>query len=198
MHDLHMLDDAAAENVLRFDDPAYSLFMDWLTQHQDRTDLTESTPIGAHLAKYPGTFVRLAVTLHFMRHGKHAPTEVSSETASAAREMIDEYLEPHAHHIYGELQADPNRAGAKRIAQWIRTSQRTEPIRVRDIRRNQWREFTQHENPQKTERAIRSALDLLEAYGWVRALDKASSVKGGRPTTEYIVNPSVLDITILT
>ena len=191
MHDLRMLDDTGAANVLRFDGEAYSVFMRWLAQHQNRINLGELTPIAAHLAKYPGTFVRLALVLHFMRHGKRAPTEVGSETASAVREVIDGYLEPHARHIYGDLEADPARPGAERIAQWIRTTKRTEPIRIRDIRRNAWREFT-HENREKLERAIRSALDLLEAYGWVRAADKASSVKGGRPTTDYIVNPSAI------
>jgi hypothetical protein len=192
MHDLKMLDDGGTNNVLRFDEAAYSLAMTWFNQHQNRAEVKESTPIGAHLAKYPGTFVRLALVLHFLRHGKRAPREVGVETAEAARKIVDLYLERHARRIYGELEADPSRPGAVRIAKWIRATRPTAPIRARDIRRNKWREFTRHDDPNKLRVAIISALDLLEAYGWVRAVMTAPDGSGGRPTRSYIVNPLAL------
>jgi putative DNA primase/helicase len=192
MHDLRMLDDSRARNVLRFDKAAYSFFMAWINQHQSRADVKESTPIGAHLAKYPGTVVRLALVLHFLRHGKRAPTEVGLETVEAVCKIVNLYLEPHARRIYDELEADPSRPGAVRIAKWIRTTRPTAPIRARDIRRNKWREFTRHDDPNKLRVAIISALDLLEAYGWVRAVMTAPDGSGGRPTRSYIVNPLAL------
>jgi hypothetical protein len=190
MHNLPMLPNGGT--VLRFDGEAYSIFMTWLARHQNRADLQDSTPLGAHFSKYSGTFVRLALVLHFMRHGKRAPVEIGIESAEAARDLINLYLEPHARRIYTSIEDDPDRLGAERIAQWIRATRRTDPIHVRDIRRNRWREFTKQEKPEERIRAIKSALDLLEAYGWVRAVETPPAVKGGRRTIEYIINPAAL------
>jgi putative DNA primase/helicase len=177
-------------NPLRFSGMAYAVFNDWLLQNVNRRERREAGGFGAHLAKYPALFARLSLTLHFMRYGSRADGEIGIETASAVREMIDEYLEPHARKIYGLLSAHPARAGAARIATWIRDD-RVEAFTERAVRRHGWTEFSRERDGV----AIGEAMALLEAYGWIALQDRPSPAgRGGRPTREAIVNPTVAEI----
>jgi hypothetical protein len=169
---------------LRFDSMAYHLFDDWFRKNANRR---ETGGFASHLAKYPALFARLSLTLHFMRHGARAKDHVDVETASAVRGMIDGYLEPHARKVYGGFYAHPARAGAARIASWIRDD-RVEAFTERAVRRRNWTEF----NRERDSSAIGEAMNLLEAYGWIALRDRPSTVRGGRPTREAIVNPAAL------
>jgi putative DNA primase/helicase len=178
------------DKPLRFDGMAYYLFNEWFLKNGNRPARRDGGGFAAHLAKYPALFARLSLTLHFMRHGAKAADEIDVETASAVRAMIDGYLEPHAHKIYGVLSAHPARAGAVRIATWIR-DRRVETFTERDVRRHDWAEF----GKERDAIAIDAAMKLLEAYGWIRIRERATTVRGGRPTHEAIVNPAAIDKT---
>jgi hypothetical protein len=169
---------------LRFEGMAYSLFNNWFLKNANRC---ADGGFAAHLAKYPALFARLALTMHFMRHGAKAADEIDIETASNVREMIDGYLEPHALKVYGLLSAHPARPGAARIATWIR-DKRVEAFTEREVKRHSWAEF----NRERDAIAISDALALLEAYGWIRICERASTVRGGRPTRDVIVNPAAI------
>jgi hypothetical protein len=175
--------------VFRLDGFAYAIASRWLESTRNRADAGRGTSIGAHLAKYPGLFVRLALVFHFMKHGAGAPAEVDAETVTVVARLIDGYLEPHARHLYGVIEAHPALPGAKKIAEWIRRKRRKE-FTLREVRRNHWKEFAQKKDVED----ITAALHLLEAAGWLRMTEKQSSVKGGRPTALAIVNPQVLAV----
>ena len=103
--------------------------------------------------------------------------------------LIDDYLEPHARHLYGLIEAHPALPGAKKVAAWIRVNQVKE-FKLRDVRRHGWKEFAK----EKDADAIAAALNLLEAMGWVRMTEKSSTAKGGRPTVLAIVNPEAFRV----
>jgi hypothetical protein len=173
------------EKPLRFEGMAYHLFNGWFLKNANRPARREGGAFAAHLAKYPALFARLSLTLHFMRHGEAASDEVDVETASAVRTMIDGYLEPHAHKVYGLLSAHPALAGAARIATWIR-DKRVEAFTEREVRRHNWAEFS----TERDQAAIGEALALLDAYGWISIRERAPTVRGGRPTRDAVVNPA--------
>jgi len=173
--------------VLRFSGEAYAIFNKWLLANQNRPEVRSGEGFAAHLAKYPGLFARLALTLHLMRHGAGAPAEVGVETADAVREIIDKYLEPHAQRVYGLLSAQPARAGAVRIARWVR-ERRIDSFTARDVSKNNWREFSAEKDDRPV---IEAALRYLEMYDWVQLIDKPTGARGGRPTVEALVNPAV-------
>jgi putative DNA primase/helicase len=171
---------------LRFSGMAYALFNRWYLRNINRPE-RQNGGFGAHIAKYPALFARLAVTLHLMQHGAMVPDEIGIETASAAQTIIDDYLELHARKIYGLLEAHPARAGAARIALWLR-DKHVERFTERDVRRHDWQEF----NKERDVAAIVGAMQMLEAYGWITIVDRPTTVRGGRPTREAIVNPAVI------
>jgi Protein of unknown function (DUF3987) len=170
--------------VYRLDGLAYAIASRWLESTRNRADAGRGTSIGAHLAKYPGLYVRLALVFHFMKHGAGAPTEVDSETATVVARLIDGYLEPHARHLYDVIEAHPALPGARKIAAWVRVK-RMETFTIRDVRQNDWKEFAQKKDVEE----ITSALNLLEANGWLKMTERPSTVRGGRPTTQAVVNP---------
>jgi hypothetical protein len=172
--------------VLRFSGEAYSIFNSWLVRNENRPERRdEDSPFGAHLAKYPALFARLALVFHLMKGG--GIEEIGVETAEVTRRFIDDYLEPHAIAIYGEMLAHPARPGAIRIARWIR-AERIERFVKRDLRRKGWREFSKERDAD----AIDAAINYLDAHGWLRIVEIPPTYKGGRPTQGFIVNPASL------
>jgi hypothetical protein len=174
--------------TLRFAGEAYAVFNKWLLRNQNRPERKEDTAFAVHVSKYPGLFARLALTLHFMKHGAGAPRAIGCPIAESVRALIDDYLELHARRIYGLLGAHPARAGAARIANWLR-SERVKTFSVRDVRRRCWKEFAE----KRDQDSITEAINYLEAQGWVRIEQKAPGTKGGRPTIRAVVNPEVAE-----
>ncbi len=178
---------ALDNDTFRFSGRAYAVFNRWLLNNENRPERRESNAFGAHLAKYPGLFARLSLVLHHMRHDQMPPMEVSGETAEAVQAMIDGYFEPHARRVYGHLGAHPARAGAARIARWVR-EKRVDKFTVRDVRRNDWAEFAKAKDGD----AIVAALEYLEGHGWVRLDERGAGPRGGRPTVVAAVNPAAI------
>ncbi len=171
--------------LLRLDGKAYSIFMDWMFENLNRPERKKESAFSVHIAKYSALFVRLALTLHFMKHGADAARhEVDEDTAEAVRAFIDGYLEPHARRIYGLLGAHPARAGAVLIANWCR-AKRITSFTVRDIRQRDWKEF----KDKRDRELIIASINYLEGQGWVREEPKNPGPRGGRPTERFLVNP---------
>jgi hypothetical protein len=181
--------DVVLDRPLRFDGEAYALLNRWLLRLINRPEKREDTGFGQHISKYQALFPRLALTLHFMRHGSGAPMEVEVKTAQAVQSLIDGYLEPHARKVYGSMAVHPARAGAARIAGWLR-KERVGKFTAANVRRKGWGEFAKAND----EKVILEAMTLLHAYGWVRLEDKPSGVKGGRSTQIAIVNPAAYEV----
>jgi len=174
--------------ALRFDDEAQAIFVNWYTTNQQRIRGNENPAFLAHLGKYAGLFARLAIGHHLIRHvvgDTASPVLVDAITAGTVQTFIDEYLEPHARRIYRHLGADPARQGAQRIAQWLFESREITQFTARDIRQKDWSGLTSQED-------VNRALDYLENNAsWIRCTDAATTARGGRPTSRYLINPFI-------
>jgi putative DNA primase/helicase len=178
--------------ALRFDDEALEIFVEWYTNNQLRLhelhQRGETRAFLAHLGKYPGLFARLAIVHHMIRYvldETSSPTLVDATTAVAVESFIDQYLEPHARQIYRHLGGDPARQNAQRIGQWLLYNPAITQFTTRDIRHKDWAGLTDQDG-------VNRALDYLDnVAGWVRCIDAPTTVRGGRPTTRYLVNPLI-------
>jgi Protein of unknown function (DUF3987) len=175
--------------AFRFDDEAQSIFVDWYTKNQLRLRHNEE-PRGfnAHLSKYAGLFARLAIVHHLIRHvldETASPVLVDAHTASAVETFIDDYLEHHARRIYQHLGGNQIRDGARRIAQWIVETPDLTQFTAREVRRNEWSGLAGQDE-------VNLALDFLEnVAGWIRCTTNLPGPKGGRPSSQYLINPRV-------
>ena len=86
----------------------------------------------------------------------------------------------------GAIDAHPGRAGAKKIARWLR-EKKPEAFTARDVRRHDWKEFRE-----KGDGLMGEALRHLEAKGWICLVEKGATARGGRPTSVAMVNPLLL------
>jgi hypothetical protein len=180
------------EQTLRLSGPAYAVASRWLEKTRKRAEESGGTNFGGHLAKYPALFLRLAIVFHFMKHGARAPDEVDEGTVFAVQQLVDKYLEPHARRLYAIIEDDhPARAGAEKIAEWIRESgnARIKEFTVREVYRKCWRVFSDSKDSRA---AIVSAMELLDALGWIRLYEKPA-VRGGRSSVVGVVNPKVFE-----
>jgi hypothetical protein len=179
---------APEARALRFDDAAQPIFTEWYKKNQARIrSANEKSGFLTHLGKYPGLFARLAIVHHLIRYAladnTASPTLVDEISAGAVESFIDDYLESHARRIYQHLGDDPTRQGARRIAQWIFTSPQLTDFTARDVRRKEWSNLT-------TQDSVNASLDYLEnVAGWVRSKTDLPGPRGGRPSTQYLINP---------
>lgn len=109
------------------------------------------------------------------------PEHVSAQTVQRAI-SIGRYLIPHAKAAYAEMGADPQIENAKRL--------------LRSIEKNGQSDFTKRDIHQRNKgyfkkvTEIESALDLLEAHGYIRARVDTSERRVGRKASPiYDVNP---------
>ncbi len=173
---------------IRFDDEGQEVFVEWYKDEQKTLrggNLDDA--LQHHFAKYPGLFARLALVVHLARYAcdeTKVPALADEKTALAVREFIDGYLRPHARRIYTHLGVDRSREGARRIARWIK-QERIESFTMRDVRQKNWSGLTDRND-------VAAALEILQDGGWIFASEKGPSSKGGRPTTKFRVNPTVL------
>lgn len=171
--------------TLVFDDAAQSEFDGWCVAIRNRK---EQGVFGSYVEKERGLLARLSMILHGMRYGSEMGSKpIDLGTLRRAMSLV-EYFESHARKLYGVVDAHPARAGALKIAHWIRRKRRT-TFTPRDIRQNDWSEFSKEQD----DGAILASLRYLEARGWLRIDEKVPGRKGGRPTLTATVNPAALE-----
>jgi hypothetical protein len=178
--DLEITPDYFGE-ALTFDRDTQIEFDKWYVASRNRR---EQGMFGSYLEKQRGLFARLSTILHGMEYGSAMATKsVGRETFNRALRLVN-YFEAHARKLYDAVDAHPAQAGALKIARWIRRKKKAS-FTLRDIRENDWREFSK----ERDENSILSALQFLEARGWLRIEEKRPGSKGGRPTLIVKVNP---------
>jgi hypothetical protein len=168
-----------ASPFLRFDEAGLEVFKDWRRKLEARLRADELHPaLESHLAKYRKLVPSLAL-IHHLASGMTGPV---GDLAVLAALSWAEFLESHAHRIF---QAGTATAvdGAKAIQRGLKRGSLEARFTVNDVAHKNW-------SPMGEDRTrIREALDLLEEYGWLRAIDIPASAKGGRPTVHFIANP---------
>jgi hypothetical protein len=114
--------------------------------------------------------------------GVNSAEGVSPDAARRAAEWCA-LLEAHARRIYG-LAHNAEVRLAKAILAHIRRGELGVEFSARDIYRRQWAGLTKSSD-------VTEPLRILEDYGWLRAISVGAGEAGGRPTTCYLVHPSL-------
>lgn len=186
----------------KFHRDAQAVFNDWHSElHRDRIPAEENPLLAQWLSKADNLFLGLALIFHLIDIADTQiprPGETLDEAAYmpswAAWVRVDatrraaawcEFLEAHARRVYGMQASDELRA-AQALAAKVRGGKLEDGFTPRDVIRARWHGLT-------TRTDIEAALAWLEEEGWLRTGFVGAGKKGGRPTTRYLVNPSVRD-----
>lgn len=156
--------------------------MEWqINLNQNVLPHEEHSIIAQHLQKYPKLVASLALIFHLIEG------LISEQSISMALEWC-KYLESHTRRIYGlVLDASTSKAASlakrlKRLSEdhdWI-----VHGFKARDIHRKNWKSLTDIQS-------VETALDILVDYHWLAVREIATTLKGGRPTQHYMINPKV-------
>jgi hypothetical protein len=170
---------------------------DYLTQFMDDIEpqLGEGgklRPVADWANKLAGAVVRISAILHYAEKSdsESDPNTISEIPAEAVKAAIKigRYLIPHAQAAYAEMGADPQIEGARKLLRWIVEARSTADPKFtkRDMHRANAGTF-------KKVTDLEPALELLEAHGFIRAVESIPVVgKVGRKASQvYEVNPVV-------
>lgn len=176
----------------RFSDEAQEYVIEWTKHlHSNVIANEEHSIIGQHLDKYGKLMPALALIFHLIESlqlGLVGP--VSKRCAEMAIEWC-EYLESHARRIYGlVLQSASMKAGA--LSRKLENLKNEDDWRIRgftsrEVQRKNWKGLTSPE-------AITDALDILIDNEWLVLEEIESSIRGGRPTKRYWINPKIYEM----
>jgi hypothetical protein len=171
-------DQFEALRFLRFDGHAQGMFSEWHSDLERRLrGGSMPSALESHLAKYRKLVPAVALINHLADEG----TGPISGPALARALAISEYLESHAGRTYGAGGLS-EAATAKVILARIRKGELQDGFAARDIRRREWSGLTDTAQ-------IRAGLELLADYDWVAPRTVET---GGRPRSEYAINPAAL------
>ena len=167
---------------LRFAPDAQEFFDAWredLENNKLRAE-HESPLIESHLAKYRSLMPALALLFHLVDVvDGQVNGPVTLQSAKLAAAWCD-FLESHVRRIYSaSFEGDPE--PALRLAERIKSGRVPSPFTVRQVAQNDWSGLNSAEQ-------VERAVGKLEQLNWLRGVEVAT---GGRPKTEYHINPLV-------
>jgi putative DNA primase/helicase len=164
----------------RFSPDAQQLFNVWRGALELRLrDGSMHALLEAHLSKYRSLVPSLSVILHLTETDAGPVNLIALERAIAWAE----YLESHARRVYAPALA-PDVDAALALAKRIQAGDVGETFRLRDIYRNGWSGLS-------TKDQAAAAVAVLCDFDWLHERVKDT---GGRPTNEYICNPSLREV----
>jgi len=167
---------------LRFTPEAQDVFDAWRGQLEPQLRAEGEHPVVvSHLAKYRSLMPALALLFHLVDHGA-GPIDVAAAQRASA---WCAYLEPHARRVYQSVTAGPQVA-AVHLAAKIKAEQLPSPFRARTVVLKGWSGLAELDE-------VTGALDVLEERRWLRRVERPSTLRGGRPTVEYEINPKALN-----
>jgi hypothetical protein len=160
---------------LRFNEAAQELFTEWRLGFEQRIRSgNDHAAFESHLAKYRKLVPALALLIH-LAENEGGPI---GEAALLKALAWAEYLESHARRAYASVtQAEAE--GARALLHRIRRNEVPDLFKAREIYLKHWAHLS---NPEEAHEAIRLLCDL--DYLREERLDT-----GGRPLTQYQVNP---------
>jgi hypothetical protein len=174
----------------RFTEQAQQAYKAWSIQlNSIKIPDEEHMIIQEHLSKFGKLMPSLALIFHLVdcvqiggRLGG-----VSLSCVEMAIQWCD-YLESHARRIYGMvLQSSTFKANAlamKLRKLHISDTWRTDGFSAREVHRKNWKVLTDIN-------AVNEALELLVDYGWLNEQEIESTLRGGRPSKRYLINPKI-------
>lgn len=185
-------DDYNTRPFFRFGQKAQELYVKWTTDlHKNKVENEEHSVIAQHLQKYPKLMTSLALIFHIIDGVKFGTVgDISEQSADMAIQWC-EYLESHARRIYG-LVLDAATIKASSIGQKLLKLDaghdwRIKGFKAREIHRKNWKGLTDIES-------VENALELLVDNNWLVLEEIEPTVKGGRPSKQYWINPKIYEM----
>ncbi|QIC60259.1 DUF3987 domain-containing protein [Acinetobacter schindleri] len=175
----------------RFDSEAQQKFIEWTTNLNEHLIPNEAHPIIAeHLTKYGKLLPALALIFHLIEcllHGYKG--QINKRSIEMAIDWCD-YLESHARRIYGLVLQGSGIRAVTLSERLLRLEDQHEwkfnGFTSREVQRKNWKGLT-------TPESVTDALDVLVEHKWLVLEEIESSVRGGRPTKRYWINPKIYE-----
>ncbi len=170
-------DARAKQPSLTFDEAAAALFIEWLTQLENRLRSGElHSVMASHLGKYTKLVPALALINHLVDDNRG---NVGIEALRKAIAYAD-YLETHANRVYSAA-LNSEIDAAKSILRRIKKGDLQDGFTKRDLHKKGWTMLADT-------KVVQEALDLLVEYGWLTSHEDRK--RSGRPTTRYQIHPA--------
>jgi hypothetical protein len=146
--------------------------------------------------KLAGAIARIAGILHIAEATedleKKSLDPISKDIVERAIKIGRDYLLPHAKAAFALMGTDPKMAAAKHVLEWIaKTCECSEysesaPLKIsrRAIHQGNRRRFTTVDD-------VDPVIELLVRLGWLRPIGEGRKGRGGNPSPEYLVHPSI-------
>lgn len=180
----------------RFVNDAYTVFMSWLDNLNDKADNAEHDVIAQHLIKYGRLIPALALIFHLVEC-----IEVGSRLGGVSLNALQaaiawgDMLETHMLRVYSCVTDNSHLKASllsKKILEMLKKpSDKTDKTNwvshgftARSLKRKNWKGLTDDE-------AVQTALDVLIEYDWLNYEVVNSTGQGGRPTERYWINPKL-------
>jgi hypothetical protein len=166
---------------LRLDAAAAEAFTAWDVELRNRLRFgLDDGALAAHLGKYPKMVCALALLDHLASGG----TGAIGQRAVLRALAWSQFLESHARRLYAS-QGQSHVDAARSLLNRIKRRDIGSTFKLREVYRRGWAHLSDF-------KAAEAAADLLESKGYLRVSQIQSGEAGGRPTSEYRVNPLVL------
>ncbi|POU13046.1 hypothetical protein C3420_16550 [Acinetobacter sp. ACNIH3] len=175
----------------RFSSEAQEKFIEWCTYLHKQVIPQEEYPIIIeHLDKYGKLLPALALIFHLI---DCIQQDITGPITKKSIEMAIEwctYLESHARRVYGlVLQGSSLKAIAlgqkllklKKDHEWRRNG-----FAGREVQRKNWKDLTCLDS-------VSDALDILVEKEWLTVEEIESTIRGGRPSKRYWINPKIFE-----
>lgn len=165
---------------LRLAPDAAELFTGWDVELRNAIRRGDhDAALAAHLGKFPKVVAGLALLFHLADGGTG---EVTCRPVERALGWAD-FLTTHANRLYAGL-GHSRMEGARTLLTRLKRGDIRGPFKLRDVYVRGWSHLADAE-------AARSAIAILEAHDCVKGVEVPAGPEGGRPTTDYHVNPSI-------
>nr|MBO0660058.1 DUF3987 domain-containing protein [Acinetobacter baumannii] len=183
-------DDFNARPYFRFTTEAQQAYKTWSTKLNSQTIPNEEhTIIQEHLSKFGKLMPALALIFHLIDSVQLGAIigGVSLNCVEMAIKWCD-YLESHTRRIYGMV-LHSSTFKANTLAIKLKKLNNNESWRIdgfsaRDVHRKNWKGLTESNT-------VNDAIELLVDYGWLNEQEIESTVRGGRPSKRYLINPKI-------
>ena len=182
-----------------FTDEAFHVFMNWYDDVKTKAEECEHSVISEHMTKYPKTIASLALIFHLVDCIEHQANLGSvGMTALNAALAWHSMLETHMMRMYGIVTDSANIKAAyladkimKMVKKGADKTDETNWIdngfKARQLKRKEWKGLTDSDD-------VLDALEVLIEHKWLSCKEVPSTVRGGRSTEQYFINPRVAEL----
>lgn len=166
--------------TLHFDEEAQNVFNEWLNKNERMIRSAKLDPAEqGHFSKFRSLVPALALLNHLI-DGQAGP--VGADSLWKALHLAW-YLRSHAKRLYASVHG-LDQGPLRTLANQLLDNKLVDGFTARTVEHKCWRGLKQRA-------VIEKALDTLVELDWLQESQSTRSVKGGRPTVTYRINPAI-------